>query len=115
MKRKLILFAILAMTFASCKEETNPVSEQILNEGWVLEGDTLNINMQVDVPSVVQQSLYETGLIQHPYLGNVENDLLWISDHPWKYTLHFDADKELLKKDRVELVFEGIDTYAERS
>ena len=113
MKTKLILFAILILAFASCKEETNSVSEQMLNEGWVLEGDTLNINMQVSVPSVVQQSLYESGLIPHPYLGTVENDLLWISDHPWKYTLHFDADKELLKKDRVELVFEGIDTYAE--
>ena len=113
MKTKLILFAILILAFASCKEETNSVSEQMLNEGWVLEGDTLNINMQVSVPSVVQQSLYESGLIPHPYLGIVENDLLWISDHPWKYTLRFDANKELLKKDRVELVFEGIDTYAE--
>lgn len=37
MKTKLILFAILILAFASCKEETNSVSEQMLNEGWVLE------------------------------------------------------------------------------
>ena len=42
----------------------------------------------------------------------MENDLLWISDHPWDYTLHFDLDKELLEKENVELVFEGLDTYA---
>ena len=81
----------------------------------MLTGDTLSINMQVDVPSVVQQSLYENGIIPHPYLGTVENDLLWISDHPWDYTLHFDADKELIEKENVELSFEGLDTYAEVS
>ena len=113
MKNSLVII-VLALILSSCQNtEVQNVVEQPLNEGWVLEGDTLNINMQVSVPSVVQQSLFEAGIIPHPYLGTVENDLLWISDHPWKYTLHFDADKELLDKDFVELVFEGIDTYAD--
>ncbi len=104
---------LLLLAFASCQTAEKPnVVEQALNQGWTLTGDTLDINMQVDVPSVVQQSLYDNGVIPHPYLGTVENDLLWISDHPWDYTLHFDADKELLEKENVELVFEGIDTYA---
>ena len=85
---------------------------QSLNQGWTLTGDTLDINMRVVVPSVVQQSLYENGIIPHPYLGTVENQLLWISDHSWDYTLRFDADKELLEKENIELAFEGIDTYA---
>lgn len=113
MKRSLVI-AVLVLLLASCqKAEVQNVVEQSLNEGWVLEGDTLDISMQVSVPSVVQQSLFEAGIIPHPYLGTVENDLLWISDHPWKYTLHFTADKDLLDKDAVELVFEGIDIYAD--
>ena len=101
---------------SSCHKTEKPnVIEQSLDQGWTLTGDTLSINMQVNVPSVVQQSLYENGLIPHPYLGTVENDLLWISDHPWDYILHFDADKELFEKENVELVFEGLDTYAEVS
>ena len=114
MKRPTIIHFFLLMTLAACTPRQN-VIEQTLNEGWTLTGDTLNINMQVDVPSVVQQSLYELGQIPHPYLGTVENDLLWISDHPWNYTLHFDAEEDLFEKDNVELVFEGIDTYAEIS
>ena len=82
------------------KVERQNVIEQNLNQGWTLTGDTLDINMQVDVPSVVQQSLYENGLIPHPYLGTVENDLLWISDHPWDYSLRFDVDKELFEKEK---------------
>jgi len=111
-------FPILLLLFAlvSCQQVEKPnVVVQNLNQGWTLTSDTLSINMQVDVPSVVQQSLYENGLIPHPYLGTVENQLLWISDHPWDYTLHFDADKELFEKENVELVFEGLDTYAEVS
>ena len=104
---------LLLFAFVGCQTIEKPnVIEQSFNQGWTLTGDTLDINMQADVPSVVQQSLYEEGLIPHPYLGTVENDLLWISDHPWEYTLHFDAGKELLDKENVELVFEGIDTYA---
>ena len=111
--KKSLPILLLLLAFIGCqKAEKQNVVEQSLNQGWTLTGDTLSINMQVDVPSVVQQSLYENGLIPHPYLGTVENDLLWISDHPWNYSLHFDADKKLLGQEQIELVFEGIDTYA---
>ena len=111
---KKVLYCLVALTvLVGCqKVEKKNVIEQSLDQGWTLTGDTLSINMQVNVPSVVQQSLYENGLIPHPYLGTVENDLLWISDYPWDYSLHFDADKELIGKENVELIFEGIDTYA---
>ena len=112
--KKLLPLILLAFAFSACQQVEKPnVVAQLLNQGWTLTGDTLDINMQVDVPSVVQQSLYENGLIPHPYLGTVENQLLWISDHPWDYSLHFDMDKEMLENYCVELVFEGLDTYAD--
>ena len=112
--KKLFPLILLVFAFSACQQvEKQNVVVQLLNQGWTLTGDTLDINMQVDVPSMVQQSLYENGIIPHPYLGTVEKQLLWISDHPWDYTLRFDADKDLLDKQVVELEFEGIDTYAE--
>ena len=110
MKHTTVILLFL-MALASCTPSPN-VMEQSLNEGWTLTGDTLDINIPVTVPSVVQQSLFEAGLIPHPYLGTVENELLWISDHPWDYTLRFDVDGKLLEKDQIDMVFEGIDTYA---
>ena len=110
MKKAAIILSVL-LAIAACTR-TNPVVVQALNQGWTLTGDTLNINMPVNVPSVVQQNLYDAGLIPHPYLGTVENELLWISDHPWVYTLNFNVNSQMLEKDAVELVFEGIDTYA---
>ena len=91
-----------------------PVLEHSLDQGWTLTGDTLNIKeLPVTIPSVVQQALYDAKQIPHPYQGTVENDLLWISDHPWTYSLRFDVPKTFLGKDQVALVFEGIDTYAD--
>ena len=114
--KKFYLISLLLLALFGCQTaEKQNVVVQSLNQGWTFTGDTLSINMQVDVPSVVQQSLYENGIIPHPYLGTVENELLWISDHPWDYTLRFNTDKELLEKENVELEFEGIDTYAEVS
>jgi beta-mannosidase len=110
MRKSVVLFSLL-IALTACTHR-QPVVEQSLSDGWTLAGDTLDINLPVSVPSVVQQSLYDAGLIPHPYLGVVEEELLWISDHPWTYTAHFDVDKELLEIDVVELVFEGIDTYA---
>lgn len=108
--RKTTLF-ILAVVLAACSHRQN-VIEQDLGQNWTLTGDTLNVNLSVTVPSVVQQNLYDAGLIPHPYLGTVEEELLWISDHPWTYSTRFNVDESLLEKDVVELVFEGIDTYA---
>ena len=107
-KLALIFFVVL---LAACTQRQN-VIEQNLTQNWTLTGDTLDINLPVDVPSVVQQNLYDAGLIPHPYMGTVEEELLWISDHPWTYSTRFNVDKSLLEKEVVELVFEGIDTYA---
>lgn len=109
--RHIILVFSLIILFVSCSKHQNVV-EQTLSQGWTLTGDTLDINLPVNVPSVVQQNLYDAGLIPHPYLGTVEETLLWISDHPWTYATHFNVDQKMLEKDVVELVFEGIDTYA---
>lgn len=53
MKKLLPLF-LLTFAFSACQQiEKQNVVVQLLNQGWTLTGDTLDINMQVDVPSVV--------------------------------------------------------------
>ncbi|MCR5013241.1 MAG: hypothetical protein K6A28_00535, partial [Bacteroidales bacterium] len=112
MKTNPLLFILLALLLGACNNQST-VIEQSLDSGWTLTGDTLDIKQRVNLPSVVQQSLYEAGVIAHPYLGTAENDLLWISDHPWTYSRRFDLATGMLKQEKVELVFEGIDTYAD--
>ena len=112
--RNCCLIVLLSLfLFVSCGEKrTNPLIQN-LDQSWVVTTDTLDIKMQVDIPSVIQADMYENGLIPHPYKSNVEPQLHWIPQHEWTYTLDFEAEDYILNEDVVELVFEGLDTYAD--
>ena len=107
-----ILLISLSLTTISCTNDNHDVS-QCLNEGWNLKTDTLGIDLRVSLPSVVQADLYENGIIPHPYLGKVEQDLHWIPQRQWDYSLEFDVDKDVFEKDNIDLIFNGLDTYAD--
>ena len=109
--KKLLLF-LIPFALLACSGNKN--SLQPLNHGWSLSTDTLNIDLQVDIPSEAHADLYVAGLIPHPYgEGDEEQQLQWIPQHQWDYTLTFDVDKKIWQKDNIDLIFNGLDTYAD--
>lgn len=113
MKKLLLLLLLLPALFVACKSNSHEVL-QSLNQGWKLKTDTLNINLQVNIPSEVHADLYENGLIPHPYgEGEVEKELQWISQHQWDYVLKFDVKNDVWEKDNIDLIFNGLDTYSD--
>lgn len=110
---KKILLVLLPFLFVACKSNNHEVF-QSLNQGWNLKTDTLNINLQVNIPSEAHADLYENGLIPHPYgEGDEEKQLQWIPQHQWDYSLKFDVDKNIWQNDNIDLIFNGLDTYAD--
>ncbi|MCW4456247.1 hypothetical protein OK348_15770 [Flavobacterium sp. MXW15] len=65
------------------------------------------------VPGVVHTDLLAHRLIPDPYVGAPEAGLQWIGLAQWEYRSRFDVDAATLKRPRAELVFEGLDTFAE--
>ena len=113
MKKVFVILAplVLLVLFA-CSSKQNDI--QSLNQGWNLKTDTLNINLQVNIPSEAHADLYENGLIPHPYgEGDEEKQLQWIPQHQWDYSLKFDVDKNIWQNDNIDLIFNGLDTYAD--
>ncbi len=110
--RNLLFIAVFLMLFSCAEKHSNPLIQE-LNDSWNVTTDTLNINMEVDVPSVIIADMYENGLIPHPYQSNIETQLHWIPQREWVYTMNFDAEDGIMNEDVVELVFEGLDTYAD--
>lgn len=110
--RILVVVAAMMLLFSCAEKRTNPLIQN-LDNSWIVTTDTLDIKMQVDIPSVIQADMYENGLIPHPYKSNIEPQLHWIPQHEWTYTLDFNAEDYILNEDVVELVFEGLDTYAD--
>lgn len=65
------------------------------------------------VPGTVHTDLLAHGLIPDPYVGAPEAGLQWIGLADWEYRTQFDVPADALDDARSDLVFEGLDTFAE--
>lgn len=65
------------------------------------------------VPGHVHTDLLVQGAIPDPYVGAPEAGLQWIGLGTWEYRTGFDVDRTTLQRAHVELVFEGLDTFAD--
>jgi beta-mannosidase len=69
--------------------------------------------MPATVPGCVHTDLLANGKIGDPFDGQNEKDQQWIDGYGWEYRTSFVADDALLSRDRLDLVWKGLDTYAE--
>ncbi|MED5020978.1 glycoside hydrolase family 2 TIM barrel-domain containing protein [Paenibacillus chibensis] len=71
--------------------------------------------LKADVPGCVHTDLLANGKIPDPFYGTNEKEVQWIDKQDWEYESRFDLPYELLSLPRLELVFSGLDTYADVS
>jgi beta-mannosidase len=64
------------------------------------------------VPGCVHTDLLNNKLIDDPFYRDNEGKQQWIGKTDWEYQTTFTVAPEMLKHDNIELVFEGLDTYA---
>ncbi len=64
------------------------------------------------VPGNVFTDLYKNKLIEDPFYSDNEKELQWVEKKSWEYRCDFNGDTSLLKRKHIEVVFEGLDTYA---
>lgn len=67
------------------------------------------------VPGSVHTDLLKHDLIPDPFYGTNEKDLQWIDKKNWEYRLEFQCSDTDLEFEQAELIFDGLDTYAEVS
>lgn len=65
------------------------------------------------VPGCVHTDLLAAGVIPDPFVGTYEDSVQWVSERDWVYELTFATADSILNKEHINLVFEGLDTYAE--
>jgi beta-mannosidase len=87
-----------------------------LSGRWTLEGAWPrgeSIKVPARVPGVVHWDLQRAGIIQDPFEGAVEDAVKWVALQPWTYRRVFRVSAKALEARHVELVFDGLDTFAE--
>ena len=65
------------------------------------------------IPGSVHTDLLANKLIDDPFYRNNEKNQQWIEKKNWEYRTTFDVTAQALARENLELVFEGLDTYAE--
>jgi len=110
---RLLLWAVLSglCLLSSCSNDNQNI-EVPLNIGWKLHLEN-GKSITATVPGLVHTDLLNANLIPDPFYGFNEDSLQWIGNRQWVYTLDFEADWSAMQHQHLQLVFEGLDTYAQ--
>ncbi|HJM46375.1 MAG TPA: glycoside hydrolase family 2 protein [Candidatus Marinimicrobia bacterium] len=107
---QIILLGILP--FFSCVniESRAPL---ISFENWEFRQAGTKTWYPAEVPGHVHTDLMKNGLIPDPFIGTNELEVQWVENEDWEYLSHFQINQSQLHHDRIDLTFEGLDTYAD--
>jgi len=84
-----------------------------LNDGWQFQQIGKEQWYSAEVPGVVQTDLMRHGLIPDIYKGNNVDSVQWIENEDWIYRRTIVVTDSLLMHGHLDLVFKGLDTFAE--
>jgi beta-mannosidase len=122
MKQKISFIAILALIWISAENDVlssqftttkGTITEMSILSNWEFRQAGTEKWMPATVPGTVHNDLMVNKVIENPFIGLNENDVQWVEKEDWEYKTTFQCSGEMLRKEVVELVFEGLDTYAD--
>ena len=88
-----------------------PITKE-LNSNWQFYYPAQKKWYKAEVPGTIHTDLLTSKLIPDPYYRDNEAKLQWIGERDWQYRTVFDVEEKIFSKDRINLVFDGLDTYA---
>jgi beta-mannosidase len=83
-----------------------------VNDGWQFHEVGKDVWRPATVPGCVHTDLLNNKLIDDPFYRDNEQKLQWIGKTDWEYQTTFNVAPEILARENIDLVFEGLDTYA---
>ncbi|MBP7155284.1 MAG: hypothetical protein KBA60_04700 [Flavobacteriales bacterium] len=108
MRSLLAIVCWLSFALAGAQEVHIP-----LHDGWSFSQVGKEQWYPAEVPGVVHTDLLRNGLIPDPYIGSNIDSVQWIENEAWIYKRTIVATDTLLKHGHLDLVFKGLDTFAE--
>jgi len=110
-----LIYCIIVIIMSACsrvKVDDLPVTIE-LNQGWEFRPAGTEQWYAATVPGCVHTDLGNNQLIPDPFYRLNERDLQWIDKMGWEYRIVIVPDRAVLNRKNIELVFEGLDTYAD--
>src|SRR5215831_20448796 len=114
----LALVFLLAISFPAQSQtgfgKGNPGKQSVpINTGWQFREAGKDQWHAATVPGCVHTDLLANKLIDDPFYRDNEQKQQWIGKTDWEYQTHFAVTPEVFARKNIELVFAGLDTYAD--
>ncbi len=103
---------IILLLSANILDAGTRISREI-NSGWKFHEAGTSEWLKATVPGCVHTDLLDNKKIEDPFYRMNEARVQWVGKKDWEYETTFSTDNSILQRDRVEIVFQGIDTYAD--
>ncbi|TRX61911.1 glycoside hydrolase family 2 protein [Carboxylicivirga sp. M1479] len=111
----IVFTLILTAALSACSTSSNSPSAITvdINNNWEFSEANQNQWRKAKVPGCVHSDLLNNDLIDDPFYRLNEHDLQWIDKKDWEYKTKFTVDKNIFSKERIDINFAGLDTYAD--
>ena len=110
----LLLFPLVAVAGQTTRSSANNGKTVMqINTGWQFREVGKTDWHDATVPGCVHTDLLANKLIDDPFYRDNEKKQQWIDKKDWEYRTTFKITPQTLEREHVELVFEGLDTYAQ--
>lgn len=111
---RIISFLLISCLLISCTPMKNNIkTKKNIHEDWVFQETESPEQYPATVPGSVHLDLFQNQLIPEPFYSDNEDKLKWIEEKNWSYHTQFVLSEEELNKEKIYLIFEGLDTYAQ--
>ncbi len=115
----LVLSSLVALPLRAAEPSSPTLDSRNLDSGWqfraVANTDRSDVKEwhPATVPGVVQTDLLNSKLIPDPFDRDNEFHLQWVGLADWEYQTTFQIDAAALAHAHIDLVFDGLDTFAD--
>lgn len=112
MKKEILcgLISCSTLLYGQVKDNSEIVS---LNKGWTFAQFGTDNWRSAIVPGTVHQDLLRHKLLPNPFYGTNEKKIQWVESEDWEYKTTFQVTSEQLSRGAAQIIFEGLDTYAD--
>ena len=108
MKNLLLLFLVVSSLFCAGQNKITYLSQH-----WVFKQAGKDKWMPAKVPGCIHTDLLSNKIIADPFFENNESKLKWIDTTDWIYQTYFDFNPDVTAAKNIDILFDGLDTYAD--
>lgn len=101
---------LIIISFFACSVPEKTTNINLFSSEWEFYYDS--VWYPTIVPGCIHTDLLKNNIIKDPFFRTNEDSVQWISYRSWEYRTIF-TKKDLMHFSNAEIVFEGLDTYAE--